>query len=270
MRRKAGGETAGSGYGGAAGESAVHHVGRPDRGRPDALAARGLEPRITPEPEPISTRPDDAHGALEIEFEDDDAAGPPPSPAGRSRDLRPAAITVLAAAVLGGALWGAHGAPAPAPSRSTSVQILVPPNYGAFSVIVQYRNAYVGSAAQRKIDVNLHVSPVPGAKVRIIAYYVSENGVTARAVPPPSVTPLPTTGTDVKLELTVTNCATVPIGESMGFVDVVADGPAGVIDRFTILGERYSTDLANLLRQLCPGRADGQGPETIGVVVSGS
>jgi hypothetical protein len=145
-----------------------------------------------------------------------------------------------------------------------------PPDYAAFSVVVSYHNAYIVSAAQHRIDVNLKVSPVRGAKVRIIAYYISENGVTARADPPPSVAPLPASGMNVKLELTVTNCATVPIGESMGFVDVVADGPAGVIDRFTILGERYSTDLADLLRQVCPGRADGQGPNAIGVVVSGA
>ena len=57
---------------------------------------------------------------------------------------------------------------------------------------------------------------------------------------------------------------------AMGFVDVVADGPSGVIDRFTILGERYSDDLAAMLRQLCPGRSNGQDQNTIGVVVAGS
>ena len=66
--------------------------------------------------------------------------------------------------------------------------------------------------------------------------------------------PLPATGTDAELALTVENCAVVPIGESMGFVNVVADGPAGITDRFTILGERYSADLAQLLSTVCPAR----------------
>lgn len=266
MKRKAGGETTDPGYGGAAGESSA-------RGTEPAyeLAADDFQ-RHASAAAPARARAggDNAQGSLEIEFEDDSSPAPLPYPAGRSRDLRPAAMTTLAAAVLGAALWATHGTTAAGPSLtmhfSTPSQ---PPNYAAFSVVVVYHNAYVVSAAQRRIDVNLEVSPVPGAKVRIIAYYISENGVTARADPPPSVAPLPATGMNVKLELTVTNCATVPIGESMGFVDVVADGPAGVIDRFTILGERYSTDLANLLRQVCPGRADGQGPNTIGVVVSG-
>lgn len=212
----------------------------------------------------------DAQGALEIEFEDDNAAAALLSPAGRSRDLRPAAMTTLAVAVLGAAMWATHGTAAPAPNVSLHFATPAPPDYAAFSVTVAYHDAYIVSTAQRRIDVNLRVTPVQGASVRIIAYYVSENGVTARADPPPSVAPLPAEGADVKLELTVTNCATVPIGESMGFVDVVADGPAGVIDRFTILGERYSSDLTNLLRQVCPGRASSQDPHTIGVVVSGS
>lgn len=214
---------------------------------------------------------EDAQGALEIEFEDDNAAAVLPSPAGRSRDLRPAAMTTLAVAVLGAALWATHGTTAPAPNLSLHFATPAPPpDYAAFSVTVAYHDAYIVSVAKRRIDVNLRVTPVQGASVQIIAYYVSENGVTARADPPPSVAPLPADGANVKLELTVTNCATVPIGESMGFVDVVADGPAGVIDRFTILGERYSSDLTNLLRQVCPGRASSQAPNTIGVVVAGS
>lgn len=265
MRRKAGGEVADAGYGGAAGESSTRGVAPAYEISSDDFQPHRLGDAFT------RGRSEDAQGALEIEFEDDNSPAPLPYPAGRSRDLRPAAMTALAAAVLGSALWATHTPATPPPRSSLHFQTPAPPpDYGAFSVVVAYHNAYIVSTAQRRIDVNLGVSPVPGAKVRIIAYYISENGVTARADPPPSVAPLPPTGMNVKLELTVTNCATVPIGESMGFVDVVADGPAGVIDRFTILGERYSADLANLLRQVCPGRADGQGPNTIGVVVSGS
>jgi hypothetical protein len=264
MRRKAGGEIADPESRGAADESRARGTVPAYEIATDDFQRHALDGEV------VRARNEASPGSLEIEFEDDGAAEPLPHPAGRSRDLRPAAMTTLATAVLGAALWATHGMTAPSPSLTMHFSAQAPaPNYAAFSVVVAYHDAYVVSAAQRRIDVNLHVSPVRGAKVRIIAYYISENGVTARADPPPSVAPLPVAGMDVKLELTVTNCATVPIGESMGFVDVVADGPAGVIDRFTILGERYSTDLANLLRQVCPGRADGQGPNTIGVVVSG-
>lgn len=211
-----------------------------------------------------------AQGALEIEFEDDDTATPTLSPAGRSRDLRPAALTALATVILGAALWATHGTTPPNAANSANTATAVPPDYAAYVVTVAYKGSHLLSAAQRRIEVDLRVAPAAGAKVKIIAYYVSENGVTARADPPPSVTPLPASGTDVKLDLTVTDCATVPIGESMGFVDVIADGPAGVIDRFTILGDRYSTDLARMLRQLCPGRTSDPNQSTIGVVVAGS
>ncbi len=269
MKRRTGGELAQQpGYGGgAAGDPGSLGAGEPEPlTRPESPATRfsvHASERETGVPR------DDAQGALEIEFEDDDAAAPL-SPAGQSRDLRPAALTALAAAVLGGALLATHSPAAPSTPGPVKSVALVPPDYAAYVVTVAYQGSHVLSTAQRRIEVDLRVTPVAGAKVRIIAYYVSENGVTARADPPPSVTPLPASGTEVRLDLTVTNCATVPIGESMGFVDVVADGPSGVIDRFTILGQRYSDDLTGMLRQLCPGRSNGQDQTTIGVVVAGS
>lgn len=272
MKRKAGGQTAeprGFGRTNRGGERNARSGAETVSGY--EIAADDFEP-YAHDRDRTRAHDEDAQGALEIEFEDDNSPAALLSPAGRSRDLRPAAMTTLAVAVLGAALWATHGTTAPAPNVSLhfATPTPPPPDYAAFSVTVAYRNAYVVSVPQHRIDVNLRVTPVPGASVRIIAYYVSENGVTARADPPPSVAPLPPAGANVRLELTVTNCATVPIGESMGFVDVVADGPAGVIDRFTILGERYSSDLADLLRQVCPGRASSQAPHTIGVVVAGS
>ncbi len=270
MRRRTGGELAEQpGYGG----GAAGDPGSPGADEPDPMDRPGNPANRfsvhDAERETGLPRHDDAQGALEIEFENDDAAAPL-SPAGRSRDLRPAALTALAAAVFGGALLATHSRAAPSPPGPVKSVTLVPPDYAAYVVTVAYQGSHVLSTAQRRIEVDLRVTPVAGAKVRIIAYYVSENGVTARADPPPSVTPLPASGSEVKLDLTVTNCATVPIGESMGFVDVVADGPSGVIDRFTILGERYSDDLTGMLRQLCPGRSNGQDQNTIGVVVAGS
>jgi len=145
-----------------------------------------------------------------------------------------------------------------------------PPNYYAAVVNVSYHGSRLLSLPQRRIEVDLRVTPVTGAKVRILDYYISENGVQVRADPPPSATPLPASGMDVRLDLTVTDCFVVPIGESMSYVDVVADGPLGALDRFTILGERYSTDLTRLLRTVCPGRTNGQSQGADAVVVAGS
>ena len=194
-------------------------------------------------------------GALEIEFEDDGLDEPEytPAPGSRPRDLRPAALGALCAAVLGAALWAAHGAQH-APGASSAELLPSTHEYTPFLVNVGYQGSHLLSAAQRRIEVDLRVAPAEGAKVRIIDYYISENGVLARADPPPSMTPLPDAGMDVKLNLTVTDCAVVPIGESMSFVDVVADGPTGKMDRFTILGPRYSADLARLLTAVCPER----------------
>ncbi|MBS2962685.1 hypothetical protein KGA66_06485 [Actinocrinis puniceicyclus] len=207
-----------------------------------------------------AARSDDGPGALEIEFEDDDTADR--SPVERRRDLRPAALSTLAAVLLGAALSASHHPGAPGTAAPNGTPSAAPPDFGAYVVTVAYQGSHIDSTAQRRIEVDLKVKPVTGAKVRIIAYYVSENGVSAAADPAPSADPLPAAGTDVRLRLTVTDCATVPIGESMGFVDVIADGPAGVIDRFTILGARYSADMTGLLRRLCPGRSAGQAAAT--------
>jgi hypothetical protein len=206
--------------------------------------------------------------ALEIEFEDDEASpGLTASPAGRSRDLRPAALTTLAVVTLAAAVCATHR-PGSGEANSRTVTLSAP-NYAAFVVTVSYQGSHLVSLPERRIEVDLHITPVPGAQVSVLDYYVSENGVTSRAIPARSMTPLPPAGTDVKLELTVNNCAVVPIGESMSFVDVVANGPVGVIDRFTILGDRYSTDLARLLRTVCPSRADGRNPAANSGTVSG-
>jgi hypothetical protein len=198
----------------------------------------------------------DGVGALQIEFEDDDPAqdrAQGPASIARSRDLRPFTMLGLGAAVMATAMWAAASAQSHAGSAAT-----VPPvsahDYAAYVVTVSYRGARLLSEAQRRIEVDIHVTPVKGASVSVIKYSVGENGVLARADPPPSSVSLPASGTDVRLNLTVTDCAVVPIGESMSYVDVVTDGPSGTMDRFTILGERYSADLAHLLEIVCPGR----------------
>ncbi len=201
----------------------------------------------------------EGRAALRIEFEDEDGSPAATLPRGtRPRDLRPFALFALAVAVLGGALAAVRPATPPQPGGQPTTVSAAAPNYGAFVVTVAYRGARLLSLDGRQIEVDLRVTPVPGAAVRVLAYYVSENGVIANADPVPSTTPIPAAGIDVGLRLTVTDCAVVPIGETMGFVDVVARGPVGTMDRFTILGDRYSADLSRLLTEVCPGRPDGR------------
>src|SRR5690242_12592531 len=133
MKRKTGGEITDPGYGGAAHESSA-------RGTDPAyeLAADDFQRHVS-DGDAARSRAggDDTQGSLEIEFEDDSFPTPLPYPAGRSRDLRPAALTTLAAAVLGAALWATHGTAAAGPSLTMHFSTPTrPPNYAAFSVVV--------------------------------------------------------------------------------------------------------------------------------------
>lgn len=218
---------------------------------------------------------DDGPGALEIEFEDDEAPSAATSgPTGRWRDLRPAALVALAVVTLGAALSAMHRVGSNA-ADDAAIRANVPivgvaePDYAAYMVTVRYEDARLISLPARQIEVGLRITPVPGASIKVLNYYVDENGVNSAAQPAPTGRTLPAAGVDARLRLTVTDCSVVPIGESMSFVNVVADGPAGVTDRFTILGERYATDLARLLRTVCPGRAGGQNPLTSSGRVTG-
>lgn len=212
---------------------------------------------------------DEGAGTLEIEFEDgDEPPEPGGSPGRRPRDLRSAALIALAVAILGAALSATHHTGSSGASSTKSATVAVAPDYTAYVVTVAYRGSRVVSLSRRQIEVDLRITPVPGAQVEILDYYVSENGVTSW--PPPSPIPVPASGVDIEMKLEVVDCAVVPIGESMSFVDVIADGPAGTMDRFTILGERYSADLTRLLRTVCPGRAGGQNPVTSAGRVTGS
>ena len=211
---------------------------------------------------------DERAGALEIEFEDDEgSSGSVGAPVGQPRDLRATTMITLAVVILGAALSATHhtgSSDAGKTNNQTNNQsvLLTVPDYAAFMVTVRYQGSHLASLQQRRIAVDMRITPVDGAQVSVLNYYVDENGLISHAQPVLAGRPLPESGTDVELDLTVYNCAVVPIGESMSFVNVVANGPAGVTDRFTILGERYSADLARLLRMVCPGRASGQNPLT--------
>lgn len=201
-------------------------------------------------------------GTLEIEFEDDAGSPEPATPPGsRPRDLRPGALIALAVAILAAILAATHNTGTHSTNGADNPAVAAAvPNFGAFVVTVEYRGAHVLSLPQRLIEVDLRVVPLPGARVTILNYYVDENGIVSTAIQAPSSTPLPASGADYQMDLLVHDCTVVPIDESMSSVDVVADGPAGIIDRFTILGHQYSANLARLLRTVCPGRADDQNP----------
>lgn len=208
-------------------------------------------------------RGDISAGTLEIEFEDDEALSEADGVAvGRPRDFRSATMIALAVVVLGAALSATHHSDSSHNSAGQLTLSVAAPDYAAYMVTVRYEGSHLISLERRRIVVDMRITPVPGAQVTVLSYYVSENGMISYVQQDPSREPLPASGLDVELELAVTDCAVVPIGESMGFVNVVADGPAGITDRFTILGERYAADLTNLLRTVCPGRAGGQNPMT--------
>ena len=211
-------------------------------------------------------------GALEIEFEDGDE--PPDrvaSAGGRPRDLRAAALVALAVVTLGAALSATHRTSSSGTSNTNSVIVsAAAPDYAASMVTVQYRDAHVDSLQQRRIVVDLLLTPAPGAQVRVLNYYVDENGIVSSADTELSGRPLPGSGMNVRLELTVADCALAPIGESMSFVNVLAVGPAGTTDRFTILGERYSLDLARLLRAVCPARNTASGADAASQTAGGA
>lgn len=209
---------------------------------------------------------EDSAGALEIEFEDGDGSPEDAaSAARRTRDLRGAALGALAVVTLAAALSATHHTGAGTGSSHTSDVnipiVAIEPDYAAYMVTVSYQGSHLVSLQQRRIAVDLRITPVPGAQVRLLNYYVDENGVDSTAWSAPFATPLPAAGADVRLELTVADCAVVPIGESMSFVNVVSQGPAGVTDRFTILGEQYSSDLTRLLHTVCPARSVAGGTD---------
>lgn len=203
-------------------------------------------------------------GMLEIEFEDDEASSEPGGVAvGRPRDFRRVTMITLAVVVLGAALSATHHSGSS--DKNNAGQLILSigaPNYAAYMVTVRYEGSHLISLERRRIAVDMRITPVPGAQISVLSYYVDENGVISYVQQDLSGKPLPASGTDVELELGVTDCAVAPIGESMGSVNVVADGPAGITDRFTILGERYAADLSRLLLTVCPGRAGGQNPRT--------
>jgi hypothetical protein len=77
---------------------------------------------------------------------------------------------------------------------------------------------------------------------------------------------VPAAGQNVLLLWTVEDCGRVPMDESMAYVEVITQSAGGlVMDRFTVLGDRYAADISRLLHSICgPGvnKAAGTGNGT--------
>jgi hypothetical protein len=108
--------------------------------------------------------------------------------------------------------------------------------------------------------------------VKITEISVSEGGVSVTPVGMSATFDVPAAGQNVLLLWTVLDCARVPMDESMAYVEVITQSAGGfVMDRFTILGDRYAADISRLLHSICgPGLnpaagtapGNGTGPAT--------
>lgn len=204
---------------------------------------------------------------LEIEFEDEEADGgatpeaAAPDPHGSPRARLDAARrrrrfqvigTASAIAVLAvAAVMSTHDdngtSGTAAPSRfyiddSAAVRIV-------------YLNSNLVSTAPRRLEVELNVTPLNGQPVKVTGISVSEGGVSVAPVGISATFDIPAAGQNVLLVWTIQDCARVPMDESMAYVEVVTRSAGGfVMDRFTILGDRYAADISRLLHDVCgPG-----------------
>ena len=140
------------------------------------------------------------------------------------------------------------------------------------AVRIAYLNSNLVSTAPRRLEVELNVTPLNGQPVKVTGISVSEGGVSVAPVGISATFDIPAAGQNVLLLWTIQDCARVPMDESMAYVEVVTRSAGGyVMDRFTILGDRYAADISRLLHDVCgPGLGssasealhNGPGPAT--------
>lgn len=211
---------------------------------------------------------------LEIEFEDGDeqdgTAAPEPavpgaddSPRARTDAARrrrtwqlSAAAAVVAVLAGAAALATRGGGTGSAPPSRVYVD-------NSAAVHITYLNSHLVSAAERRLEVELRVTPIQSQPVKITGITVSEGGVSVAPVGTSDTLDIPATGQNLLLLWTVRDCGRVPMDESMAYVEVITLSPGGlVMDRFTILGDRYAADISRLLHTVCgtplaPGATPG-------------
>jgi hypothetical protein len=200
---------------------------------------------------------------LEIEFEDADGRGAaaeddrtqeeqaPPAPLRRLRYARravgAAAVVGLVAVAAVLATRGGSGSAAPLPSG------LADDNSEA--VRLTYVNSRLVSVPGHQLEVRLNITPAQDQPVKITEISVSEGGVAIAPISATGMVDVPAPGLDLTLRWTVTDCTSVPMDESMAYVEVITESRDGyIMDRFTILGDRYAADVSRLLHQICGPR----------------
>jgi len=212
---------------------------------------------------------------LEIEFEDEENGAESPEAVAPDQDGSPRAQTRAArrrrmlrmtgtAAVVGALAVAAVVTTHDAGGGSGSS----PPNRfyidDTAAVRITYLNSYLVSTDTRRLEVELNVTPLQGQTVKITEISVSEGGVSVAPVGISATFDVPAAGQNVLLLWTIQDCARVPMDESMAYVEVITRSAGGfVMDRFTILGDRYAADISRLLHSICgPGLnpAAGTGP----------
>jgi hypothetical protein len=209
---------------------------------------------------------------LEIELEDEegdrvasesgtaDGAGPSATRTRAARRRRihqvigaAGVVAILAIAAAGAGHGGSHSGSTP-PSRFYIDD--------SAAVRITYLNSYLVSAAQRRLEVELNITPLQSQPIKITEISVSEGGVSVAPVGISDTLDVPAAGQNVLLVWTVQDCARVPMDESMAYVEVITMSAGGfVMDRFTILGDRYAADISRLLHAICgPGLPAGTAP----------
>jgi len=224
---------------------------------------------------------------LEIEFEDEygeEGVAAPETAAATDQDGSSPARTRAARRrrmlqVLGtAAVVAALAIAAAVTTRDAGHTGSTPPNRfyidDSAAVRITYLDSYLLSTDQRRLEVELNVTPLQGQPVKITEISVSEGGVSVAPVGISATFDVPAAGQNVLLLWTVRDCARVPMDESMAYVEVITRSAGGfVMDRFTILGDRYAADISRLLHSICgpglhpaagtaPGDGAGQGNGT--------
>ena len=204
---------------------------------------------------------------LEIEFEDEqdgaetpEAAAPHQDGSGSPRAHTQAARRRRMFQLLGtAAVVAALGVAAAVTTRGGTTSGSTPPNRfyidDSAAVRITYLNSHLVSTARHRLEVELNVTPLQSQPVKITEISVSEGGVSVAPVGISATFDVPAAGQNVVLLWTVQDCGRVPMDESMAYVEVITQSAGGfVMDRFTVLGDRYAADISRLLHSICgPG-----------------
>jgi hypothetical protein len=190
---------------------------------------------------------DPADSGLIIEFDEPESPTTVPMRARRG----PVSVAVLGTALvlLAVTVWSIATPAAPSGDAT-------PPPRIATLLAVTYLGPGQPTASSAYFRTVFSVTPLQNEPITLRALSVDERGVTVSVQPALPITVLPSRGTNITLEWTVTDCAAVPKRESSAYINLIADNGRYARTWFAIPGPAYSADLTRLLRSACPaGRA---------------